>query len=78
MKHIFPFCIAVTLFTSSIGMAQDNSMKGSLQCSMKKMSTAYPLDLGDSPNTPRHSWRPSPSTAPTRRCCFSRWGPCWR
>ncbi len=56
MRNILPLFIAITLFISSISMAQDNSLKASVQCSMKKMSMAYPLDLGDSPNTPKHSF----------------------
>lgn len=52
--------IAALLLSLSIciGFAQDNSMKGSLQCSLKKSSVHYTpyLDLGDSPNSPRHSF----------------------
>jgi hypothetical protein len=58
MKHLFPLCIAVGLLISSAGRAQDNGTDGAFQCSLKKSSanrTPY-LDLGDSPNTPRHSF----------------------
>ena len=56
MNKLLPLFVAAVLLISSTGFAQDNSMKGSLQCSMKKMSVPYTPFLGDSPNTPRHAF----------------------
>ena len=58
MKFFFQICVVVSVLISSTGFGQDNTMKGSFQCSLKKssaMRTPY-LDPGDSPNTPRHKF----------------------
>jgi aminopeptidase N len=55
MKSVLMLFLATAL-VSLIALGQDNSMKGSEQCSMKKMSASYTPFLGDSPNTPKHSF----------------------
>jgi aminopeptidase N len=55
MKHMVTILVALVLLgTSAFG--QDASLKGSIQCSMKKSTTGYVPVLGDSPNSPRHAF----------------------
>ena len=56
MKSMLMLLVAAALMLSVIALGQDNASTGSYQCSLKKSSgTSLPY-LGDSPNTPRHSF----------------------
>ena len=56
MKPMLVLAVALGLQVSAIALGQDNTMKGSYQCSLKKSSGTFTPDPGDSPNTPRHSF----------------------
>jgi aminopeptidase N len=56
MKRILLLCFAAPFFFSSVVLAQDNTARGSWQCSLRKSTLPYTPYLNDSPNTPRHSF----------------------
>lgn len=59
MKRLILLCLSLIFLGVVTGTAQQESMKGSLQCSLKKTSVNYTPSLEHSlysPNTPRHSF----------------------
>jgi len=56
MNRLLLLCIWTSLLISSVVLAQDNTQRGSRECSSKKSMAPYTPYLNDSPNTPRHSF----------------------
>ncbi len=56
LKHTLLFSFVVSLLIPGKSLSQNNGLKGSTQCSLKKSSASYTPSLNDSPNAPRHSF----------------------
>jgi aminopeptidase N len=56
LKHSVLFFLVVSLLIPEKGLSQNNDLKGSIQCSMRKSSMVFIPELGDSPNSPRHAF----------------------